>query len=120
MTAGPTDVRRALTERAQTLVPGWPVQVTVGEIDDETGPLVRVEYHVSLVVGPDSDPAREKLDGLLAPGGIKARLENDPVLAGLVCDLSVKSCSGYQRRAGPDGEQQLGATWIVDTLNTQE
>jgi hypothetical protein len=107
-------------ERAATVAHDWPVQVTVGEIDYDTGPLVSVQYHVAVVVGPDSETARETLDALLAPNGLKARLEEDPTLGDLVCDLTVASCSGYQRIPGADGEHALGATWTVQTLNTQE
>lgn len=106
-----TEIRRALAALAEgsTVAPG-PTEYAPGN------GLDRCRFDVLLLVGPsDDEDAQARLDELIAPSGLKELLERDRSLGGLVSDLAVARCSGWQihRRAG--GEQ-LGATWSVDVL----
>lgn len=66
--------------------------------------------------------AQIKLLEYMAPEGdrsIKATLEADKTLGGLVDDLHVRSCSGYRRFASEHlSMPMLGATWHVDVMVT--
>ena len=60
--------------------------------------------------------AQENLDRLIdraAPHSVKAALELDKTLGGLVSILVVQSCTGYQEYARADGTTALGAEWTV-------
>ena len=60
--------------------------------------------------------AQQKLDELLASTGatsVKAALETDKTLGGLVKDLIVQTCTGYLEYGRPDGTTALGCDWTV-------
>lgn len=59
------------------------------------------------------------LDQFIAPSGaqsIKARLESNPTLGGLVDDVSVTNFENYQVYVREGGSPVLGANWIVEIL----
>jgi hypothetical protein len=63
--------------------------------------------------------AQRRLDTWLAPSGsqsVKALLETDRTLGGLVHDLHVTDTTGYRLYSGPDGRTVLGAEWSVSVL----
>ena len=75
--------------------------------------LLRVQ---ALVGVPGDISAQRKLDEFLEPAGassVKAAVEADPRLGGLVDDLRVTSCESYRIYAQPDQRQYLGAQWRV-------
>jgi hypothetical protein len=63
--------------------------------------------------------AQVKLDAFLAPSGsqsVKAAIEADGTLGGIVADTTVVSCTGYRVYARDGGGPVLGAEWQVDVL----
>lgn len=108
-----TEVRHALAAALAGL-PGVDVRPAAVTYAEARG-LTSARYEATVLTGPAGDPdAEDQLDDLIAPEGVKATLEQDRTLGGLVADLNVSKCTGWQvyRR----GEQQmLGATWTVDT-----
>ena len=112
MTPLPTLVRGALA----AALPGLNAEVRPGPVAYEQG-LPRSRYEVTVLTGPiDDTAAQERLDELLAPDGLKATLEADRTLGGLVSDIDVAKCTGWQAHKGPAGEAFIGATWTVQTL----
>jgi uncharacterized Rossmann fold enzyme len=115
----PTDVRRALAARLACL-DGVEAHVAPAETDYSSQGLDRMRFNVRIVVGPVGvEQAEGLLDELIAAEGdrsVKALLEADRRLDGLVADLDVPRCSGWQtfRREGHDA---IGATWTVTTLS---
>lgn len=73
---------------------------------------------VQAYVGSQTDKgAQLKLDTLLAPSGassVKARVEADRTLGGVVDDCRVVGCSGYRVYVHPNGTAVLGAEWTVE------
>jgi hypothetical protein len=103
----PTVIRRALV----AALPGLDAQVTPSAIDYSQGAGMDVQrFNVRIVVGRDGDAAQERLDELIAAAGVKALLEADRTLGGLVADVAVVKCTGYQLFPPAD---VLGATWTV-------
>lgn len=104
----------------QTLasVPDADVRVipAVDEFADGAG-LDLLGFNVLVTTGMIGDPeAEDRMDELLDPeGGIRRLLESDRTLDGLVSDVAVKRCSGYQTFPGKDAGALalLGATWFV-------
>lgn len=106
-----TEVRRALTAALDSLdVEVRPAAITYAEAHG----LTTARYEVTVLTGPAGDSgAEDQLDDLIAPGGVKAQLEHDRTLSGLVADLNVTKCTGWQ--VYQRGEQMLGAMWTVET-----
>ena len=114
-----TQVRRALEERVGALHREATVEAAPGTVDyDAAGPGSHsVAYQITVLVGlPRYEAVRRALDRLIEPDGVKAALEQDRTLGGLVTDLSVTKCSGYQLHRR-DETDLLGATWTVNTLS---
>lgn len=128
-----SDVREALATNMQP-IPG--VQVSAYMLGNPTPPSIEVmpdevEYDktfqrgtdywffkVRAFVGkPDAIGAQKRLDRMLASSGaesVKARIESDHTLGGLVDNLLVTKCSGYRvYGAGQSGPGVLGAEWSV-------
>lgn len=60
--------------------------------------------------------AQKQLDELLessGPTSVKAAIEADKTLGGVVQDTYVQSCTGYQEYGRPDGTTALGCEWTV-------
>lgn len=77
----------------------------------------RFGFNVVLQVGPVGANAERLLDLLLDPEyGMRAALEGDRTLSGLVSDTVVVRCSGYQVFPNRAGAEQLGATWLARCL----
>lgn len=99
------------------------VHVYPGDIDYDLAMhrgLDKWTLTVQAFVGMVSDQgAQVKLDAFLAPSGatsVKAAVESDKTLGGLVSDLQVVSCSGYRVYARESGGPVLGAEWTVEVL----
>lgn len=116
-----TAVRRALAATltdigAQTVA----VAPAPAEFGDHPMDVDRVGFHVTIAVGPLTPESEERLDELMDPaeaGGVRALLEADRTLGGLVSTLSVKKCTGYQAlQSAPNTAPDLGATWTVQAL----
>lgn len=88
------------------------------EFEAEAG-LDKRGFIVRVIVGRDDDPdAQEQLDELLeatGEGSVRAALEVDDTLGGLVIDARVARCSGY-RTFPPQDRPMLGADWTVEVL----
>lgn len=82
--------------------------------------LDRWTLTVRVFVGPSSDiGAQKRLDTMLAPAGtdsIKAALESDRTLGGMVDDLQVTRCEGYRVFVREGAPSVLGAEWTVVVL----
>ena len=110
-----TEIRKAIRELLAD-VPGT-VQVLAGPSEYATGPgFDKLGFVVSIHVGPPSPKGEETLDELIAPSGVKATLEADDKLGGLVSDLTVTRSSGHRLFELPSAEQVLGAEWTVQIL----
>lgn len=79
------------------------VQVFSGAPTDQTAQIKLLEY---------IDPT--------GPRSVKAALEADKTLGGLVQDLRVTRCTGYRQYAAPEKPPMLGATFYVDVLISEE
>jgi hypothetical protein len=113
-----TEVRRALEQRAGALHRGAIIDVTPQNVEYEAGGTGthRAAYFVTVLVGqPQHEAVRQKLDELMAPEAVKAALERGRTLDGLVTDIQVTKCTGYQLHRR-DETDLLGATWTVVTL----
>ena len=77
-------------------------------------------FHVQAYFGISSDIGAQKaLDQLLAstgPTSVKAAIESDPTLGGIVAQAVVEDCLGYQEYARPDGASAFGAEWRVRVI----
>lgn len=82
--------------------------------------LDTVALKIQAYVGFTSDiGAQKRLDVWLAPSGsesVKALVENDRTLGGVVQDARVVDCTGYRLYSSPDGRVVLGAEWTVSVL----
>ena len=100
------------------------LQVFPDEIDYDTTMgrgLDTLMFIVQAHVGASSDiGAQKKLDAMLAPSGatvsVKAAVEADRTLGGVVHDCRVVSCTGYRVYITPAGTGVLGAEWSVQVL----
>lgn len=78
---------------------------------------------VRVYVGNTTDIGSQKrLDRMLAPAGadsVKAAIEADRTLGGVVDDLRVTRCSGYRvySRAGMPNATVLGAEWDIEVID---
>jgi len=103
------------------VVPG-PAEYTERQDFDKIG------FNIIVITGPvGDDEAEQHLDWLLDPQvGMRAALEVNRDLDGLVSDLVVRKSSGYQMFPGPPittsdrhgstvapGRERVGATWHV-------
>lgn len=60
--------------------------------------------------------AQKNLDALLESTGatsVKAAIEADKTLGGVIKDLKVTTCTGYLEYGRPDGTTALGCDWTV-------
>lgn len=103
------------------MLDGIDVRVAPGPVEyDPCGGIDTAAFVVRAIVGLAGDEhAENTLDELIQPEGarsIKALLEADHDLGGLVVDTAVTRCTGWQlfRQGEHDA---LGATWTVNTLN---
>lgn len=117
------------------------VQVSAYMLDNGTYPSVQVNGpddgtydltmqrgldHMTIVVqglvGSHTDIGRQKqLDEWLAPTGsssVKAAIESDATLAGLVVAARVVRFNGYRIYSLPNSGPVLGAEWFVSVHNT--
>lgn len=114
-----TDIRRALVATLADLdVQTVAVAPAPAEFGDHAMAVDRVGFHVTVTTGPITPGSEDRLDDLMDPvGGVRALLEGDRTLGGLVGSLAVTKCSGYQAlQTAPDAPPQLGATWTVQCL----
>jgi hypothetical protein len=96
------------------------IEIFPGEVDydqslarglDFVDVIVRVTVSISLDVA-----AQVKLDEYLAPSGsssVKALIESDETLGGVVQDVHVQSASGYVVTQTNDGGAALYCNWTV-------
>lgn len=116
--ASSTEIRRALAALLAVLDVG-DVSVAPGEIAYEPG-VLRQRFAVRAITGlPGDEQAEATLDELMEPEGarsIKALLEADHTLGGLVADVTVTRCTGWQLFR-IDDHDAIGATWTVSTLS---
>lgn len=90
--------------------------------------LTRWNLIVQAFVGAVADEgAQVVLDQLIAATGdfsVRAAIESDLTLGGIVDDLTVQKCSGYQVYDNPahlkalSAAQLIGAQWMVEVLVT--
>jgi hypothetical protein len=84
--------------------------------------LDRWPFTVQVFVGAAADVgAQKRLDVFLAPSGaqsVKAAIESDKTLGGLVQDVRVVSCDGYRAYTFDGRAAVLGAEWHVEVLAT--
>lgn len=125
-------IREGLAGRLGTIA-GW--QVSAWMLSSPTPPCMYVvpgetSYDLAMQRGLDGQEmrivalaglsseigAQLKLDELLAKSGatsLKAAVEGDRTLAGVVSDLLVTGASGYRTYAQPGGQAYLGCEWAV-------
>lgn len=106
------EIRHALAERLADI--GAVVHTGDYHARKPGEPFDTRAFIVQIVLGPDSEEARDQLDELLDPTGLKALLEADDTLGGLVADLEVVRASGHRLYQTDDG-LRLGAEWTVHT-----
>lgn len=79
-----------------------------------------IKLIVRVMVGINTDVGAQKLlDTFLASSGpksIKAALETDESLGGLVDNVNVTACTGYRIFKREGGASLLGAEWTVEVL----
>jgi len=112
----PTRIRRALEATVKDLDARVTVAPAGAEYDSR---VTRADYDITVIVGIDTEEAREYLDALLTDDGqrsVRARLQTDATLGGLVSDITVTKRSGYRTYPTAD-RPQLGATWVA-TITT--
>jgi hypothetical protein len=69
----------------------------------------------------ESQASQTNLDAWLAPAGtgsVKAAIEADRTLGGIVDDCWVRQSSGYKVYTMPSKGHMLGAEWLVEVLNS--
>jgi len=80
----------------------------------------RWTFRVVALAGLASDiGAQKKLDEFLAPSGatsVKAAVEADRTLGGVVDDLRVTAATGYRTYGQPGGQVHLGVEFTVDVI----
>lgn len=110
-----TDIRLALIAALEPL--GVEVRVIPGETVYDRHGFDRLGFVARVIVGPESEGSEAHLDWLISgPDSVPAQLADDDTLGGLVGDLVVTKCSGYQRYATPnDDPDLLGAEWTIET-----
>lgn len=137
MAASLTDIREGL---AASLAVLEGVQVTAHMLVNPSPPAIHVypsetEYDLTMQRGLDqwtltvqavvnsvSDiGSQRKLDEFIAPAGsqsVKAAIEADGTLGGIVADTRVVSCTGYRVYARDGAAPVLGAEWSVVVLSS--
>lgn len=128
-----TEVREALATGLDAGLDGW--QVSPYPLSSPTPPMVEIgrraplSYDRAFQAGVADLPlvvralvpfstdvgGQRKLDALLAPDAIKAVIESDTTLGGLVDDLHVSEVSGEQLFPR-GGANYLGCEWSVRVL----
>jgi len=107
-----TEIRRAVASQLSELP--CAVKVALGEANYDNDPAKRLI--VGVTVGPPSPEAEELLDILLEPDGehsVRATLEANVSLGGVVAEVYVIGHSGYRIYPSPDGPV-LGAEFKLD------
>jgi len=137
-----TDIREAIAENLASIsVPEWgDFQISAWMLAQPTPPCIHVfpagtDYDLTMQrggdtlhftvqafvpFGPDQGMQRN-LDKFIATSGatsVKAALQSDPSLGGIVDDLIVRSCSGYRQYVFEGRPPCLGAEWAVDVITT--
>lgn len=130
-------VRAALAESLRSALPGGEGQVSAYWLSSPTPPTIVVfpqsvtydramgrghdewEYVIQGFVAPVADiGAQELVDRMLAPSGsgsVKAAVEADPTLGGIVSDCWVREASGNELYSLPGVASGLvvGAEWVA-------
>lgn len=137
MPASLTDIRTALAAQLKTVDRDW--QVSPYILANPTPPCAQVlpdemDYHQAMQNGAETwsfvvqvivalgtdEGAQRKLDELLESSGalsVKAALEADEDLGGLVSSVTVTRTTGYRTyNLGPTQQEALGAEWTVSVL----
>ena len=127
------DIREGLKANLET-IDGF--QVNAYALSNPTSPSMDIElskttydaamrsdnwrFTVSAFVALTSDiGAQKRLDELLSTSGarsVKAAIESDCTLGGVVDDLRVTETSGHKTFAGGTGGKLLGAEWLLEVL----
>jgi hypothetical protein len=106
------------TMPAIEVVPGWEGRDGIDYDKTFRRGLDALVFTVRAMVGTPTDiGAQKRLDRMISPTGedsIKAAVEADGTLGGVVEDLHVTSCSGYKAFARDGGTVALGANWRVE------
>lgn len=132
-----TQIREALASNLST-IPN--VQVSAYQLSNPTPPAIHVvpgmtEYHQTFggsseaewweftvqafVAIPNDIGSQRRLDEMLESTGsssVKAAIESDPTLGGIVDDLIVTTRTGYQLYVNEGRGTVLGAAWTVRVL----
>lgn len=136
MTATANQIREALADAIQAAIPGLQASAYVlanptppaahvmrGEIEYDLamqGGLHNLTMRVQAFVALTTDiGAQMLLDDYLSPDGdnsIKAAIEADTSLGGLIQDLHVTKASGQQTYVREQGGPVLGSEWTVKVL----
>lgn len=113
-----TDLRAAVAAKLADL--DGRVLVYPGRTEYRRGDIEELRLMIRITVGPGHDEqGMARLDEMLAPDGpssVKARLDEDDTLGGLVSDLSVASASGHLTFPAQGAPSQLGCEWTVRIL----
>lgn len=133
MSASLSDIRAGMAANLATLDG---IQVSPYMLASPTPPALHIipasiEYDQAMARGVDllvftvqvfvalglDQAAQIKLDEYLAPTGIKAALESDRTLGGVVADVRVSGLSSYDVVALPDRGQMLAASFRVEVYS---
>jgi hypothetical protein len=112
------DIRRALVAAVLEITPHAKALSAGQKFDDPDDPYEH--FVIRVMAGPAGEEAEDRLDEMLAPDGpqsIRAALEADRTLGGLVSDLRVVRHGGHRPYAVPGSEPALGSEWVVDVLS---
>jgi hypothetical protein len=112
-----TEIRKALVAAVAEITPHAMALSTGEKYDDAEDPFQH--FVVRVLVGPPLEDNEELLDEMLAaegPKSIKAALEADRTLGGLVGDIGISRHNGHRSYAVPGSEPALGSEWAVDVL----
>jgi hypothetical protein len=100
------------------VVPGWEGKDGIDYDKTFKRGLDALVFTVRAMVGTPTDiGAQKRLDRMIAPTGadsVKAAVEADGTLDGLIHALHVTECSGYKAFARDGGTVALGANWRVE------
>jgi hypothetical protein len=100
------------------VVPGWEGKDGIDYDKTFKRGLDALVFTVRAMVGTPTDiGAQKRLDRMIAPTGddsVKAAVEADGTLGGVVEDVRVTECSGYKAFARDGGTVALGANWRVE------
>lgn len=140
-----TQIRTGLATNLQSLIGTSELQVSAYMLANPTPPTIHlypggqetaIEYDLAFGRGLDrwsftvqafvplssaDTDSQQTLDAYIAPAGaqsVKAALESDSTLGGLVANVNVVSCTGYRVYVREGGTPVLGAEWLVEVLAT--